>query len=219
VADAAFALAAITGRDEVRIDGRTPAAPRIAVVTQDFAGAPESASSAALEAAVRAVERAGATVRPLALPAILGEAFEVHQTIQDVEARQALAWEFDHHRDALPQLLRGLLEAAQDIPLASYDDARRSAHRARRALGDVFENHDVILTFSAPGAAPEGLASTGQARFNRLWTLMGNPCVNVAGLTDERGLPVGVQVVARFGDDEKALEAARFVESALRVIP
>lgn len=216
VADAAYALAAMTGRDEVRVDRRTPAAPRIGIVTQDFAGAPEAASSAALDAAARAVERAGASVRAVALPPILAEAFELHPTIQNVEARQALAWEYDHHRDALPPLLRALLDEAQTIPLAAYDDARGTAHRARGALGQAFADCDVLLTFSAPGAAPHSLASTGQARFNRLWTLMGSPCVNVPGLTDPAGLPVGVQVVAPFGRDEVALEAASFIEAALR---
>ena len=43
---------------------------------------------------------------------------------------------------------------------------------------------DVILSPSAPGAAPQGLTSTGSSIFNRLWTLMGTPCVNVPGLAD-----------------------------------
>jgi Asp-tRNA(Asn)/Glu-tRNA(Gln) amidotransferase A subunit family amidase len=59
------------------------------------------------------------------------------------------------------------------------------------------------------------LASTGDARFNRLWTLMGVPCVNIPATIAERGLPVGVQVIARFGNDARALAAARFVEQAL----
>ena len=43
---------------------------------------------------------------------------------------------------------------------------------------------DVILSPSAPGAPPKGLTSTGNSTFNRLWTLMGTPCVNVPGLGD-----------------------------------
>ena len=74
----------------------------------------------------------------------------------------------------------------------------------------------MLLTLSAPGAAPKGLASTGDPRFNRLWTLMGVPCVNVPGHVAEGGLPVGVQVIARFGNDAGALAAARFVEEAVR---
>jgi Asp-tRNA(Asn)/Glu-tRNA(Gln) amidotransferase A subunit family amidase len=80
----------------------------------------------------------------------------------------------------------------------------------------MFDDFDVLLTLSAPGAAPKGLGSTGDARFNRLWTLMGVPCVNVSAYVAEGGLPVGVQVIARYGNDAGALAAARFVEAALR---
>jgi Asp-tRNA(Asn)/Glu-tRNA(Gln) amidotransferase A subunit family amidase len=44
---------------------------------------------------------------------------------------------------------------------------------------------------------------------------MGNPCVNVPGLMNEDALPVGVQVIAPFGRDVRALVAARFVEAAI----
>ena len=74
---------------------------------------------------------------------------------------------------------------------------------------------DVILSPSAPGAAPKGLTSTGSSTFNRLWTLMGTPCVNVPGLADHSGLPLGLQVIGRFGSDRTTLEAALFVESVL----
>jgi Asp-tRNA(Asn)/Glu-tRNA(Gln) amidotransferase A subunit family amidase len=73
----------------------------------------------------------------------------------------------------------------------------------------------VVLTASAPGAAPHGLGATGNPMFNRVWTLMGSPCVNVAGLSKD-GLPLGVQIVGRFGRDRAALEAALFLEQAIK---
>ena len=73
----------------------------------------------------------------------------------------------------------------------------------------------MILTPSAPGAAPKGLGSTGEPTFNRLWTLLGTPCVNVPGLSDADGLPLGVQIVARFGRDRFALSAAALLERAI----
>ena len=73
-----------------------------------------------------------------------------------------------------------------------------------------------MLTPSAPGAAPAGLTSTGEPTFNRLWTLLGTPCVNVPGLVDAAGLPLGVQVIARFGRDRFALSAAAFLEQSSR---
>jgi Asp-tRNA(Asn)/Glu-tRNA(Gln) amidotransferase A subunit family amidase len=146
----------------------------------------------------------------------LADAFQVHPTLQDFEANQALAWEYDHHRSELPPLLGKLLDNAQAITAGAYDAARRTAHRARSVLDAVFAEVDVLLTYAAPGPAPKGLGSTGNARFNRLWTLTGNPCVNVPGLTDASGLPLGMQIVAPFGADARALAAGAFLESALR---
>jgi Asp-tRNA(Asn)/Glu-tRNA(Gln) amidotransferase A subunit family amidase len=50
--------------------------------------------------------------------------------------------------------------------------------------------------------------------FNR-WTLTGAPCANVAGVNDDNGLPLGAQIVGRFGRDRATLEAALFVERAI----
>ena len=44
---------------------------------------------------------------------------------------------------------------------------------------------------------------------------MGTPCVNVPGLDDTSGMPLGVQIVGRFGRDREALLAARFLEEAI----
>jgi Asp-tRNA(Asn)/Glu-tRNA(Gln) amidotransferase A subunit family amidase len=214
VNDLAHGLSAITGRSEL-LPGAAMQTPRIGVVTQDFAGAPETASGEALRIAALAAERAGASVRPLALPEIVGEAWRIHPVVQFFEAHRAMAWEYGTHYDAVPRLLRGRLDESRDITPAAYDEARAVASRARTALKQLFREVDVLLTFSAPGSAPKGLDSTGDARFNQLWTLMGVPCVNVPATIAEGGLPVGVQVIARFGDDAGALAAARFVEAAL----
>src|SRR5439155_17012247 len=125
------------------------------------------------------------------------------------------AFEYDHYRETLGPLLRDLLDAAPAITPDVYDAARRTAMRARQALSAAMAASDAILTPSAPGAAPSGLASTGPAIFNRLWTLMGTPCVNVPWLADENGLPLGVQIVGSFGRDREALAAGLFLEGAI----
>src|SRR6266702_4041487 len=214
VQDLARGLSAMTSRSEL-LPGAVTETPRIGVVTQDFAGAPEGAGGEALRIATVAAERAGASVRTFSLPEIVAEAWRIHPTVQEFEAHQALAWEYGAHYDAMPPLLRARLDESAGTTPAAYDEARGIANRARRSLMKVFDDVDVLLTFSAPGAAPEGLASTGDARFNRLWTLMGVPCVNIPAHVAEGGLPVGVQVIARFGDDAGALGTARSVEDAL----
>src|SRR5262249_5417099 len=93
VGDLALGLSAMTGRPEVLLPASI-AAPRIGVVTQDFAGEVESASVDALQSAARASERAGASVQTLPLPEIFAEAWRIHTTVQQFEAHQAFAWEY-----------------------------------------------------------------------------------------------------------------------------
>ncbi len=214
VSDVAFAAAAIADRD-LRVDGITPAQPRIGVMRMHIWSQASEAMQAALEAAARAAAAAGARVEDMALPGALEDAWRAHPLIQDYEAYRALAFEYDHHRDRMAPTLRKLLDNAAEITAEHYDEARRTARRARQLLSDLFEGVDVILTPSAPGAAPRGLQTTGNPIFNRLWTLMGTPCVNVPGLADDAGLPLGVQIVGRFGRDKSALEAALFLERAI----
>jgi Asp-tRNA(Asn)/Glu-tRNA(Gln) amidotransferase A subunit family amidase len=214
VADVAFAAAAITGRD-LRVDRNAPTAPRLALVRSHLWDEASQAMQSALEHAARAAETAGARIAELVLPAIFAEAHRAHATIQDYEACRALAFEYDRHRDQIGPMLRKQLDEAAAITTGAYDAALNVAERAREILADLLSDTDITLPPSAPSAAPMGGGSTGLAIYNRLWTLMGTPCVNVPGLVDEAGMPLGVQIVGRFGHDRRALAAALFVERAL----
>jgi Asp-tRNA(Asn)/Glu-tRNA(Gln) amidotransferase A subunit family amidase len=214
VEDVAIALSAMTNRSELLTPAR--AAPRIGVVTQDFAGDPEVAGAEALQVAARAAAKAGASVREWRMPEIVAEAWRIHPIVQEFEAHQSFAWEYRENYDTMPPLLRGRLDESRGYTVAEYDSARTVASKARVALNGIFGEVDVLLALSAPGAAPKGLASTGDPRFNRLWTLMGTPCVNVPALMADGGLPIGVQVIADYGQDARALSAGLFLERALR---
>ena len=215
VPDVAFAAATMSGRD-LRVDGRPPqAAPVVALVRTPFWQDASAAMQKAVERAARAAERSGARVKDMELPPIFADAVRAHRIVQGYEAIRALAFEYDFHRDRMGPLLRAQLDDAATIDANTYDNARRITRRARRALIDLLPDGEVMLTPSAPGAAPKGLGSTGEPTFNRLWTLLGTPCVNVPGLSDADGLPLGVQVVARFGRDRFALSAAAWLESAV----
>src|ERR1700691_61127 len=213
VADVAYAATTLTERP-LRVDEKTPAAPRIGIARTHLWSKASAAMHTAIDTAARAAEANGATVTDLEMPEILQEAYRAQLVIQDFEAFRSLAFEYDSHRDQIGQPLREQLDRAAAITVDEYDAARRTASRARRSLGDFMRDIDVILTPSAPGAAPHGLGFTGDPAFNRLWTLMGTPCVNVPGLS-EGELPLGVQIVGDFGCDRQAREAALFVERAI----
>src|SRR3546814_15005638 len=73
------------------------------------------------------------------------------------------------------------------------------------ALEAVFERFDAIVTPASPGPAPKGLEWTGSADFNGIWTFCGLPAVSLPLLPTESGLPMGLQLVGRRGDDGRLL--------------
>jgi aspartyl-tRNA(Asn)/glutamyl-tRNA(Gln) amidotransferase subunit A len=83
------------------------------------------------------------------------------------------------------------------------------------ALEGVFERFDAIVTPAAPGPAPEGLEWTGSAAFNGIWTFCGLPAVTLPLLQTESGLPMGVQLVGRRGDDGRLLRTAQWLVQAI----
>jgi Asp-tRNA(Asn)/Glu-tRNA(Gln) amidotransferase A subunit family amidase len=215
VADVAFAAAAIASRDDLRVDGKTPAAPRIGVLRDQPWPAASPDMTAAVERTAKAAEAKGARVRDVRLGPGLTEAFKAHSVIQAYEAARSLASEYERAKDKLAKGVLDLVETGFATSNMAYDDARRVASQARGGLSDLFADIDVLLSPSAPGAAPKGLGSTGSSTFNRLWTLMGTPCVSVPGAIDPSGMPLGIQVTGPFGRDRGTLEAAHFIESLI----
>ena len=94
VADVAFAAAAISERD-LRVDGRTPASPRIGVLREQPWPSASDDMIAALDNTARAASAANARVRDIKLTPVLAGAFRAHATIQAYEAARSLASEYE----------------------------------------------------------------------------------------------------------------------------
>jgi Asp-tRNA(Asn)/Glu-tRNA(Gln) amidotransferase A subunit family amidase len=214
IADVAFGAGTLADRDW-RVDGEVPTPPRLGFVEpQPWAQADEE-MTIALERVRIAAERAGAAITSISLPPVFREAFAAHKTIQDYEATRALAAEVDLAPEKLSPVLRETLDEGAAISSSAYDDAQRTADQARRAFADILSKVDVLVTPSAPGMAPIGLASTGSSVFNRVWTLMGAPAANVPGLRSAAGLPLGLQTIGAHGNDRKTLKAAHWLEGCI----
>src|SRR5262249_53200233 len=110
VADVAFALSAICGRD-YRVDAAPPAVSRLALARSKSWSEASEPMQQAVEVAARAAEAAGAQVQEIVLPPICEQAYEAHSTIQGYEAHRAMAFEYNKHRDQLSPVLRETIEA------------------------------------------------------------------------------------------------------------
>jgi Asp-tRNA(Asn)/Glu-tRNA(Gln) amidotransferase A subunit family amidase len=189
--------------------------PRIGLCrTPDWRHASPDTVEAA-EAAAASLAVAGASMREAVLPAVFNGLARDQITIMFYEAHRALAWERTMHGAKLSAALRERLEAGGATSIEDYEAAHARAAAARMALDEVFADVDVLLAPSAPGEAPEGLSSTGDPIFNRIWTLVGAPCVNLPGFQGRLGLPVGVQLIGPVGADRALLANAKWAETRL----
>jgi Asp-tRNA(Asn)/Glu-tRNA(Gln) amidotransferase A subunit family amidase len=213
VADVAFFAQAITGRT-LAVDYPPDWHPRVGVVEMTAIGDASDQIRGAVASCADAAARRGATLTPVRLGAVFDQAQDAQVVVQEYEASRALAWEYDTHRDLLSPALAAALEAAWTIPIDHYLAALEARRKASVALAEVFAQVDVLLLPSAPGAAPAGLSSTGSAIFNRLWSLLGCPAVNVPRYRDSAGLPLGVQVVGPVGADHLVLNVAAYLEAS-----
>jgi Asp-tRNA(Asn)/Glu-tRNA(Gln) amidotransferase A subunit family amidase len=171
---------------------------------------------AVLEAAAERLTAAGAAISETELP----------PEYAGGDARQRVLGAFEGLRNHMPEVYRheALLSVrlreekiavGRELTLDQFRTACRNAEKARAAAQNWASGYDAILTLPAPGQAPRGLADTGSAAFNALWTQLYMPCLTLPAGRGPDGLPVGVQLVARRHTDERLLATALWVEARL----
>jgi Asp-tRNA(Asn)/Glu-tRNA(Gln) amidotransferase A subunit family amidase len=190
-------------------------APRIGLYRTPAWDAAEPATAAALDAARAAFEKAGAIVAEIAIAPEHEGLNDAQNTIMLCEMAGSLSWERLERAAMLSPRLAQMLDAGLATGAADYDAALARRDRARVGLDAFFGDCDAMLVPAAPGAAPPGLGNTGDPVFNRMWTLLGTPCVTLPASWAANGLPVGVQLVGRVRDDARVLSCALFLERAL----
>lgn len=93
------------------------------------------------------------------------------------------------------------------------EEGRNSMHELRRRLERLMIELN-INAWAAPaamGEAPEGLAATGAPAMNLPWTHAGLPIVSLPAGTGPNGMPLGLQFIGRFGQDEALVAMARAI--------
>jgi amidase len=138
---------------------------------------------------------------------------EAQRTIMAVETAKSLAADYRNHLDQLSASLRALIEKGASVSAITYAAALQHAQAARSRLDDFFGDAHAVLTPSTAGEAPRGLHNTGEPVFNAIWTVLHVPCVTVPVAAGPDGLPVGIQVVGRIGDDETVLAVAKWLSA------
>ena len=215
VADCALFAGAVAGRDLGNPDARPERAPRIGICRSPAwdNGAPETQHL--LERVATALSGAGASVVDRELFVEIAAVADAHAIVMNNESGRAMGWELAHAREQVSEGLRERLEFGLARSETEVLEAHATFERAQRAFPVCMEGLDVLVTPSAPGEAPAGLGWTGDPVFNLIWTSLHVPCVTVPAGAGPNGLPLGIQIVTRIGEDRQALAWAQWIASAI----
>jgi Asp-tRNA(Asn)/Glu-tRNA(Gln) amidotransferase A subunit family amidase len=189
-------------------------APRIGIFRTAHRHLLEPETASAIEGVAALLRSETAYVFDLDLAPAIDELSDDHAVIMGYESARALAWELAVHPDKISAALAQRLQAGRSVTRPAYDVIMAKAAAARTAMARVFESCDVLLTPSCAGEAPP-FGTTGDSKFNRTWTLLGNPCVAMPIGKGASGLPLGMQLVGPVGHDMELLAWAAWMNERL----
>ena len=213
--DIALLLHVLSGRAVPDFKAMSGRKPRVGLFRTPRWREADTAAQAAVEGAAARLAKAGAAVSDFEAPQDYAQLFDDHGKIMGYETARALAWEHANHAGQLSDSLRPRIEEGWALPREAYDAARLLARDCRRRFADGMRDYDFLVTPGATGEAPATLATTGSSVFNRVWTLLGVPCVTLPFGAGPNGLPLGVQLVGAFDRDTELLGWSRWAEEAL----
>lgn len=140
-----------------------------------------------------------------------------HNTLLNAEAALVHARWFAAYAERYQPETADMIRCGQGVTAAALVGARDGCQQLRAALMSLMDAHslDLWLSPAAPGPAPKGLAYTGDAIMNLPWTHSGLPTINLPAGANLAGLPLGLQVTARWYADEDLLAWGLVLEQAL----
>jgi amidase len=200
-----------------------------------FGREPHEDCRQALEHTIRLLEKQGHELVPKELPTAYSSkrTAQIFTLLWAVGATSALSLvERFTKKDLNPKqvepLTYALFQIAKNTQANEYEGARIASHRIVRAIGGLFTEIDAWLSPTLALPPPplenfeqdpgEPLASfryaSAFAPYNALFNLTGQPAATLPMYWNEEGLPIGVQLVGRFGDEETLFQLAAQLEAA-----
>jgi aspartyl-tRNA(Asn)/glutamyl-tRNA(Gln) amidotransferase subunit A len=201
-----------------RLDGLTVG------ILRDFMGdAVASDVAAAVESAAFVLGNAGATVRPFTLPGFIEEALAAHGLIMWSELAHVHRGWFPERAAEYTAFSQERLAAGRQIPAIDYLHGLDERRRLQARMADAMSDFDLLVLPTAPMVATlhEDLYPdldrtaelTALGQWNSPFNLTGQPALTVpCGFSEER-LPIGLQIVGRFGADALVLKAGKVYQS------
>lgn len=192
-----------------------PVEPNIAWLDMPYASKYAEDASQGFEELLSALE---GRVERLPTPQSFAALIPCHKIIHEYEIVRCLEDRINNHWDQISDTIKPVLQAAKKITDEQYQEALTIKDAAEDWFREFFNDYDAILTPSALSEAPVFGDSTGDPVCCTIWTLCGLPCINLPLLTGTNDLPIGVQMVGAFRQDDRLLRTTRHLIKHLNEI-
>ena len=227
VADAAIIWAVLAGRQVPSLSSWNTGGLKLARIRGYFDSPIEPAVRAAFEDALEQLTRAGAQIQE----AELSSARSISEAYVNVVLPEGAAWHARYlatrGRDYLP-IVRARFESGKQIPAVAYVDAKAFCARLRQEVESMLGHVDALVLPTLPITAPLLGADTitidpavgdqtairsAMLKHTQPFNMSGHPAISLP--IKSKGLPVGLQLVGRFGDTAGLLAVAAGCEKLL----
>ena len=139
-------------------------------------------------------------------------------TILNSEAAQLHRERVDKHADRIGKDVLANLRRGLEVTAVDYLEALVERERLSDEVEDRMAAVDAILVPATPRVAPRIDDSEGvrplMTRYTRPFNVTGQPVVTIPAPT--AGLPVGIQVIGRYGEDVRVAAVAAWLEATWR---
>jgi Asp-tRNA(Asn)/Glu-tRNA(Gln) amidotransferase A subunit family amidase len=190
-------------------------APSVAVLTgAEWAAGDDDVRSALAWTAGR-LSDAGWQVREMAMPESWRHLPGHQEVVMAAEVAKNLHAVLGGQVSQISGSAQAIVERGDRCLAQEYLAGLTARDEALQAMVPLAATTDLVLMPSALGAAPIGLASTGDPVMCRAWTLLGLPTASVPAWRQPGGLPVGVQLAGTSRDDFSYLTYLALAEAAL----
>ena len=126
---------------------------------------------------------------------------------------------FEKYRNLYKPISKETIELGKSISRDNLGVLLKKARIAQKYVQSLMlaNGIDAWIAPVAPDFAPLGIKTTGDYRMNSIWSYTGLPVISIPTGSNNKNLPYSIQIIGRFGEDEKLLEISKMVEAELNI--
>jgi Asp-tRNA(Asn)/Glu-tRNA(Gln) amidotransferase A subunit family amidase len=177
------------------------------------------------QSAARVFESLGCVVEE-ATPPIDEDFHRVAEPIRNADKYAAFGHLLEAHSNDLTPYIKAVLEQGRKVTGSEYSRSLRGIELLKARVAHFFERYDLLLTPTTPVAAfpirqpPQKIdgeqvpPNASTTLLTMPWNLTGQPAASLPCGFSRKGLPVGLQIIGRLGEDRNVLQASADFEQA-----